>query len=222
MLGSGENKREKLQVLFEEWCASTEKWSSSKLVLSIRQNVSFRKRGARRWFTRMDLEAKYGGDTAVADEIIQEKVSLDPQITGMCVRKHPDAPSNEKLRQYLCFDEGTEADEEDKVLSSMYECVEKQKEKKSKKDKKRKRSTSDSDTSSKSSKSSSSPSSSSKKKKSKKKGEKKKSKKGSKKEKGTRNKKVSKEKKEQQEEKQRKREENKKEQEKRAEAKKAC
>ena len=134
-------------MLFEEWLSANEKWTNSKLVISIRSNVAFRKRGSRKWFTRMELVAKYQ-DPEIAEEVIREKESLNKAAPGSCARPHPDAPANEKMRQYLCFDEATEANEEDTILSSMFQCVEREKAKRKSKDKKRKRSSSSSGASS--------------------------------------------------------------------------
>lgn len=216
-------------MLFEEWLSANEKWNNSKLVISIRSNVAFRKRGSRKWFTRMELVAKYQ-DPEIAEEVIREKESLNKAAPGSCARPHPDAPANEKMRQYLCFDEATEANEEDTILSSMFQCVEREKAKRKSKDKKRKRSSSSSGASSSSRSSSGSESSDS----SDKKKKKKKSKKA-KKEKCKKGKKGKKEKKEKtreqkereakkladKEQKEKNREEEKKCQEKRGEAKKA-
>ena len=155
-------------MLFEEWLSANEKWNNSKLVISIRSNVAFRKRGSRKWFTRMELVAKYQ-DPEIAEEVIREKESLNKAAPGSCARPHPDAPANEKMRQYLCFDEATEANEEDTILSSMFQCVEREKAKRKSKDKKRKRSSSSSGASSSSRSSSGSESSDSSDKKKKKK-----------------------------------------------------
>lgn len=139
----GEGKKQKMQVLFEEWLSSNEDWTSSKLFQSMRYSKSFKKRGARKWYTRDQLTEKYHNDSAIADAIICEK-EKDPAIAAVCVRPHPDCPDVPSMRQFLCFDEETEADEEDTVVSSLFECVAAGKRSRDKSKKKRKRSSSSS------------------------------------------------------------------------------
>ena len=184
-----------MQVLFEACLSAGEAWDKSQLVISIRNKSSFKTRGARRWFTRADLMVKYRDDEQAVNDIIAEKL-LAPQGVVRC---HPDAPQNKSLEQYLCFDEATEADEEDTILESLYSATETTKDK-SKKRKKARSSSGSKETSS--SKASSSSSSSSKKKS--KKGKKSKKQKG-KKEK-TKKSKGGKEKSKQQKEKERQKE----------------
>eukprot|EP00435_Cladocopium_sp_Y103_P066067 s13_g28.t1 len=162
-----ERKSQKMQVLFEQWLSASEDWSASTLVLSMRHSHTHTKRGSRRWMTRADLLAKYHGDESIVDEIIREKESDAVTKTQSC-RAHPDAPNNPKLKQFLCYDEETEADSEDTVLNSLFECIDSGKNKKKDK-KKRKRSTSSSSSSSSSSSEEESSSDSGEKKKSKKK-----------------------------------------------------
>lgn len=227
-----------MQVLFEQWLSSGEDWSRSKLIQSMQKKESFQKRGARRWFTRQELALKYkdaqgSANYDVADEIIKEK-KKDPTSAEQCVRKHPDAPDVESLTQYLCFDEEVESEQEDVVLTSLFQGVDavgrKRNEKNGKKNKKRKKGSSsdsspsseeESDSSSDDDKSSGESSSeSNRKSKKSKKGKKGKSKK-SKKAKTGKGKKQTKEAKAKQDEKDRKRDADKKEQETRAAAKKA-
>lgn len=174
-IAAGERKSQKMQVLFEQWLSANEDWSESTLVMSMRHSHTHTKRGSRRWMTRAELMEKYK-DESVVDEIIGEK-ERDSGTKIHCCRAHPDAPNNPKLKQFLCYDEETEADSEDVVLSSLFECKDSGK---SKKDKKRKRSTSSSSSSSSSSASQESSDSDSGEKKSKKKKKSKKSKKGKK------------------------------------------
>ena len=137
-----------MQVLYEGWLAANEDWESSSLVISIRSSAAHRKKGARKWFTRDELARKYStGETldyTIADEIIGEKVKDEVTAQQSC-RPHPDCPNNESLTQYLCFDEATECDEQDEVMTSLMTCCDKDKKHKKKKDKKRKNSTSSSD-----------------------------------------------------------------------------
>lgn len=136
-----------MQVLYEGWLSANEDWESSSLVISIRSSTAHRKRGARKWFTRDELARKYStGETldyTIADEIIGEKLKDDVTSRQSC-RPHPDCPNNKSMAQYLCFDEATECDEQDEVMTSLMKCCDKDK-KHSKKDKKRKSSTSSSD-----------------------------------------------------------------------------
>ena len=173
-IAAGERKSQKMQVLFEQWLSANEDWSESTLVMSMRHSHTHTKRGSRRWMTRAELMEKYK-DESVVDEIIGEK-ERDSGTKIHCCRAHPDAPNNPKLKQFLCYDEETEVDSEDVVLSSLFECKDSGK---SKKDK-RKRSTSSSSSSSSSSASQESSDSDSGEKKSKKKKKSKKSKKGKK------------------------------------------
>ena len=136
-----------MQVLYEGWLSANEDWESSSLVISIRSSTAHRKRGARKWFIRDELARKYStGETldyTIADEIIGEKLKDDVTSRQSC-RPHPDCPNNKSMAQYLCFDEATECDEQDEVMTSLMKCCDKDK-KHSKKDKKRKSSTSSSD-----------------------------------------------------------------------------
>ena len=143
-----------MQVLFEAWLSAGEEWDKSQLVISIRNQSSFKKRGSRRWFTRADLMVKYRDDEQAVNDIIAEKL-LAPQGVVRC---HPDAPKNKTLEQYLCFDEGTEAEEEDTILQSLFSATEtsKNKSKKRKKGRSSSRSSEDTDSSRASSNSSSS------------------------------------------------------------------
>ena len=207
----GSSKSEKLSILFEEWLNAGENWDRSSLVISLRQQTSFKKLGCRRWFTRDALAEKYKGDYGVADSIIAEK-QKDSITAGKCVRDHPDLPGDPKMKQFLCFDEGTEADEEDHILSSLIECKT-DTDKKSGKDgkgKKRKKSSSSRSSSSSSPSqvtvSSESESRKNSKKKKNKKGGSKKSKKDGKNKKDKKSKKLTKEQKEKAEEQRRKRE----------------
>lgn len=226
---SGDRKPQKMQVLFEQWLASSEDWSKSSLIQSMQQNTAFRKKGSRKWFTKDELAKKYNNDYEIAESIIAEKTK-DPTTAEQCVRPHPDCPHKLSLTQYLCYDESTETDEEDLVLSSLFRSTADVREKRAKK---RKRdSSSESDESSDSSSSASSSSSESseedkKKKKKKSKGKKKskksakKTKKKSKKSKSKKEKTKEKEKKEQNDLKQKQRAAEKKDQELRSKAKKA-
>ena len=186
-----------MQVLFEQWLSANEDWSSSTLVLSMRSSQGFSKRGSRRWMTRDEIASKYNGCYETADEIISEKVK-NATNRAQCVRAHPDLPANKKMEQYLCYDESTETDSEDTVVSSLFECRDEGKGKSHSKKSKRKRSSSTSDSSDDTSESESEDSLSSsesrrKSKKSKKKGKKSKKEKKSKGGRGGRNKKKSKE-----------------------------
>lgn len=232
---TGPKKAQKMQVLFEQWLSAGEDWSKSKLVQSMQSKKSFQKRGARRWFTRQELALKYkdaqgSANYNVADEIIKEK-KKDPTSAEQCVRKHPDAPEVESLTQYLCFDEEVESDQQDVVLTSLFQGVaDAGRNRKSKKDKKRKKDSSsdsspssdeESDSSSDDDKSSDESSSeSNRKSKKSKKGKKAKKSKKAKSKKGKKGKKQSKEAKAKQEAKDRKRDADKKEQEIRSAAKK--
>ena len=201
----GASKSQKMQVLYEGWLSANEDWTSSTLVISLRSSTAHRKKGARKWFTRDELAVKYSKgqtlDYTVADEIIQEKLK-DEVTASQCCRPHPDCPRNKSMTQYLCFDEATECDEQDEVMTSLMTCCDKTK-KRSKKDKKRKRSTSSSDSGSESESSDSSDSSTESGKKKKKKSKKSKAgKKEGKKSKGKKGKKLTKEMREKEREKQ--------------------
>ncbi len=156
---TGAQKKEKMQVLYENWLSADENWSKSKLVLSLQQSSKLSTFGCRKWFTRQDLIDKYKSPE-IASEIIQEKLALEESVRNTVVRPHPDAPSNLLLQQFLCFDEDGESEQHDSVLSSLFQAVSKNK-KKDKDKKKRKRSTSSSSESSESGSSSGSSESSS-------------------------------------------------------------
>lgn len=159
-------------MLYESWLTSEEEWSSSKLVLTLRNSSKLSSFGCRKWFTKSDLMTKYNNDEEVVDEIIHEKEKVPEAIRKSLVRPHPDAPGNKSLTQYLCFHEDGESEEHDTVLSSLFSAVSKKKStKKDKKEKrkKRRRSTSSSSTSTRSESESSGSSSNDKKKKKKKK-----------------------------------------------------
>ena len=186
-----------MQVLYESWLSAEEEWSSSKLVVTLRNSSKLSSFGCRKWFTRADLLAKYNNDEDIVTEIIHEKEKVPEAIRKSLVRPHPDAPLNKQLTQYLCFHEDGESEEHDSVLSSLFSAVSKKKTKKDKKDKrkKRKRSTSSSSTSTRSESESSGSSSNDKKKKKKKKSKKdRKDSKGSKKEKTSKKKETEKQK----------------------------
>lgn len=227
---AGDRKPQKMQVLFEQWLASSEDWSKSSLIQSMQQNTAFRKKGSRKWFTKDELAKKYNNDYEIAESIIAEKTK-DPTTAEQCVRPHPDCPHKLSLTQYLCYDESTETDEEDLVLSSLFRSTADVREKRAKKRKRDSSSESDESSDSSSSASSSSSSESSeedkKKKKKKSKGKKKskksakKTKKKSKKSKSKKEKTKEKEKKEQNDLKQKQHAAEKKDQELRSKAKKA-
>ena len=93
--------------------------------------------------TRDEIATKYNGDYETADEIISEKVK-NAATRAQCCRPHPDAPQNKKLEQYLCYDESTEADTEDVVVSSLFECRDDDKGRRKKQSKRKRSSSSDS------------------------------------------------------------------------------
>lgn len=150
---TGAQKKEKMQVLYENWLSADENWNKSKLAVSLQQSSKLSTFGCRKWFTRQDLIDKYKS-SEIATEIIQEKLALEESVRKTVVRAHPDAPNNLQLQQYLCFDEDGESEQHDSVLSSLFKAVSKTKKgKKDKKDKdkdkkKRKRSSSSSSDSS--------------------------------------------------------------------------
>lgn len=170
---SGDEKSQKLQVLYEQWNLAEENWNNSQLVVRMRQSERTRKVGGRRWMTRQMIHERYGEE--LAQDIMQSKNKQDPERKGVMVKPHPDI---DKESLFLCWDESFESTENDELIELMYEGWQGDKPGKSSKkndsqskkhSKKRKASSSSESDSSQSSEESSSSSSASKKKKSKKK-----------------------------------------------------
>ena len=84
----GNEKTCKLHLLYEQWCSANELWKQSSLVLRMKKAVNSKTRGARRWMTKKDIEARY--DAEVAAEIIEAKSK--PEMEGILWKPHPDLP----------------------------------------------------------------------------------------------------------------------------------
>lgn len=115
--GSRAEKTSKLQTLFEQWCSASEQWSRSQFVLRMRNTVSSKHRGARRWMPKKDIVQRYGED--VAQQIISEK--LKPEFEDVQWKRHPDVPHLEHMYLFKCWDEEVEAEEKDEVIESLFE-----------------------------------------------------------------------------------------------------
>ena len=128
--GSRAEKTSKLQALFEQWCSAEEQWSRSQFVLRMRNSVSSKHRGARRWMPKQDIVKRYGED--VACQIISEKQK--PELENVQWKRHPDLPDLKELFLFKCWDEEVEAEERDEVIESLFEGfdTDKKKRKKSK------------------------------------------------------------------------------------------
>lgn len=85
-----------MAVLWEEWLGASEKWSSSKYVLTLSKQHTHEKIGARRWMTRKLLVEKCGDET-IADDIIETK-KANEQLAATQIKRHPDAPHRDEPR----------------------------------------------------------------------------------------------------------------------------
>ena len=91
MLASSGSGR--LQVLLEDWISCRGEWRQSKLYEKITSRKSCRTYGARVWLTKSQIMAKYGGDEAVANDIISTKTETE-EARQTQTKPHPDAPKN--------------------------------------------------------------------------------------------------------------------------------
>ena len=113
---SGDEKSQKLQVLYEQWNLAEENWNNSQLVVRMRQSERTRKVGGRRWMTRQMIHERYGEE--LAQDIMQSKNKQDPERKGVMVKPHPDI---DKESLFLCWDESFESTENDELIELMYE-----------------------------------------------------------------------------------------------------
>lgn len=74
--------------VYEEWLASSEKWSQSKWVVELKKTCTVQRMGARRWMTRKQILERYE-DEGIVEEIVNNK--MQDTTTNM---PHPDAPKN--------------------------------------------------------------------------------------------------------------------------------
>lgn len=130
---AGENKAEKLAVLYEQWAGAKENWQGSTLVLKAKQSSSTIKRGTRRWMTEAQLRDKY--QCPVTAREICELKERDDVLSKTQIKPNPNLPSRKDLQLYLCFDESIEVDEDEDTV--VRELVEEAPSKKSKKDRKK-------------------------------------------------------------------------------------
>ena len=144
----GGNKTEALQTMFEDWCAASEDWTKSSLLVQMRQSTSTKKRGGRRWLTEGQIAQKYNS-AEIAREIVKSKENCEFMKKSQ-IRAHEDLPDRQDLRLFLVWDESWEATETDLVVETLFKQRESSGKgsKKEKKDRRRKRSTSSSDSSS--------------------------------------------------------------------------
>ncbi len=112
---AGENKNAALAVLFENWAAAKENWKEATLVVQMKQSYAMRTMGRRIWLTEAQIATKYQ-DAELAREICSGKEN-DVQLRKSCVRSHPDVA---RVLQYLVFDEATESEENDLVVSQLF------------------------------------------------------------------------------------------------------
>ena len=81
-----------MSKLWEEWLQSNECWSSSALVIQLKQTTEFTKMGARRWMTYQEICDKYKSSD-VADSIVEEKRTSRDAKTH--IKRHPDCPKRD-------------------------------------------------------------------------------------------------------------------------------
>lgn len=89
-------------VLFESWLGASGNWKESKIYLSVTQTKSQKRLGKRKWFTKAELEKKFGEE--VAGILVTRK--KDPEAKVKEWREHPDVPDVEAgmITFYqLCF-----------------------------------------------------------------------------------------------------------------------
>lgn len=113
---------EKLAILQEAWAGCQGEWKRSDLFLKLTSRKSHTSFGARVWMTKSQLTNKYG-NAAIADTIIQAKLD-DPKLCESCVKWHPDAPGNQELRLYLCWDSEGVEQREDTVVEELFQSRE--------------------------------------------------------------------------------------------------
>ncbi|CAK9008008.1 unnamed protein product [Durusdinium trenchii] len=129
--GGKQSKTRKLQLLFEQWVSASEKWSSSSLVISMKQRHQRRHKGGRRWLTKAQIAIKYNSKE-LAEEICHHKES-DEYLRSTETKPFPDKPG---LLLYLVWDEEYVSEERDEVLEQLYELRDDSEPRQSKKDKK--------------------------------------------------------------------------------------
>ena len=77
-----------MKDIYEKWLSCGEDWHASTWVVSLSSTTVENKRGARRWMTKSQLEAKYQS-ASIASEIVEMKSK--PEFAHQ--RKlHPDLP----------------------------------------------------------------------------------------------------------------------------------
>lgn len=131
LTGGKQSKTRKLQLLFEQWVSASEKWSSSSLVISMKQRHQRRHKGGRRWLTKAQIAIKYNSKE-LAEEICHHKES-DEYLRSTETKPFPDKPG---LLLYLVWDEEYVSEERDEVLEQLYELRDDSEPRQSKKDKK--------------------------------------------------------------------------------------
>ena len=109
-----------LETLFENFVQSGGQWRESQILVQMQTRFTGTRKGARRWMTRKEIMKKYDGDAAVAEEIIKKK-ETDPALKRTCCRDHPEPglKTNPEYRQYLCWDEEYETEQEDQILTKL-------------------------------------------------------------------------------------------------------
>lgn len=109
-----------MTVLYESWNEANGKWKDSKIYLQAKTKASNRKTGRRMWLTRAEMVIKFGEQGAAA--IIERKLA-DPELLRSQVRRHPEAPDEPSLTQYLCLDMDSESYEEEEVVTKLFKAV---------------------------------------------------------------------------------------------------
>ena len=132
--------------MFEDWCAASEDWNKSSLLVQMRESTSHKKRGARRWLTEGQIAQKYNSPE-IAAEIVKSKENCDVMRKTQ-IRAHEDLPHRKDLRLFLVWDESWEATETDTVVEALFKQRDSSGEKQKKKKDRRKRSRSSSGSSS--------------------------------------------------------------------------
>ena len=116
VVGGKQGKTQKLQLLFEQWVSANENWSSSSLIVRMKNSHRKSHKGGRRWLSFEQISMKYQSDE-VAREITSTK-EADPILRKTDTKQHPDRPG--KLL-YLCWDEEFVTEERDELVEQLFE-----------------------------------------------------------------------------------------------------
>lgn len=77
-----------MQEVYERWLPCGEDWKKSSWALSLEKTSTERRKGARRWMTKSQIERKYESKE-IAQEIVASKMAPECEHQR---KRHPDLP----------------------------------------------------------------------------------------------------------------------------------